>query len=54
MVNAISRPVFGTACPRPRVRYGDDPLDAMRGVIFGSLLSLALFWLPLAVALSAR
>ena len=54
MANAISRPVFGSVRLRPRLYYGDDPLDAMRGVIFGSLLSLMLFWLPLAVVLTAR
>jgi hypothetical protein len=54
MANAISRPFFGSARFRPRLHYGDDPLDAMRGVIFGSLLSLVLFWFPLAPVLTAR
>ena len=54
MANAISRPVFGSVRSRPRLNYGDDPLGAMRGVIFGSLVSLALFWFPLAVVLTAR
>jgi hypothetical protein len=54
MANAISRPVFGSVSFRPRLNHGDDPLDAMRGVIFGSLLSLLLFWFPLAAVLSAR
>ena len=54
MTNAISRPVFGSVRFRPRVTYGTDPLDAMRGVIFGSLLSLVLFWFPLALVLTTH
>jgi len=54
MANAISRPVFGSVRFRPCAIYGNDPLDAMRGVIFGSLLSLALFWLPLALVLTTH
>jgi len=29
----------------------DDPLDAARGVIFGVLISVLGFWLPLAIVL---
>lgn len=29
----------------------DDPLGAVRGIAFGTLLSVLLFWLPLAYAL---
>jgi len=54
MENAISRPFFGSVRLRSRVNFGDDPLDPMRGVIFGSLMSLVLFWFPLAVVLTAR
>jgi hypothetical protein len=54
MANAVSRPLFGTVRIRPRFQYADDPLDAMRGVIFGTMISLALFWFPLTVALSAH
>ena len=55
MANAISRPVFGSSVRfRARPNYGDDPLDAMRGVLFGSVMSLVLFWFPLAVIFAAR
>jgi hypothetical protein len=54
MANAISHPVFGSVRFRPRLNHGDDPLDAMRGVIFGSLLSLVLFWFPLTLVLTVR
>ena len=29
----------------------DDPLDAARGIIFGVMISVLGFWLPLAIAL---
>jgi hypothetical protein len=32
-------------------RY-DDALDAMRGVMAGTILSMLLFWMPLAIALT--
>jgi hypothetical protein len=50
MATAISRPFFGNVRLRPSVNHGDDQLDAMRGVIFGSLMSLLLFWLPVFLA----
>ncbi|MGE5170565.1 MAG: hypothetical protein ACM3JC_09355 [Rudaea sp.] len=31
-------------------RWEEDPLDAMRGIIHASLISLMFFWLPLAIA----
>ena len=34
------------------IHSSDDSLDAMRGIIFGALLSVLVFWLPLAVALT--
>jgi hypothetical protein len=52
MATAISRPSFGNVRLRPTVNHRGDPLDAMRGVLFGSLTSLLLFWLP--VFLAAR
>lgn len=30
----------------------DDPLDAIRGIIIGALLSVLLFWMPLAITLT--
>ena len=33
-------------------RVADDPLGASRGIIAGALLSLIVFWLPLAIALA--
>jgi hypothetical protein len=29
-----------------------DPLDAMRGIMMGTLLSMLAFWMPLAIALT--
>lgn len=31
---------------------GDNPLDAMRGIVAGIIMSLLLFWFPLALALT--
>jgi hypothetical protein len=42
-------PIAGVARRR---RHDDDPLAAMRGIIFGSLVSLLAFWMPLAIALT--
>ena len=30
----------------------DDPLAAMRGIIFGTLVSILAFWMPLTLALT--
>lgn len=35
-----------------RRRPDDDPLAAMRGIIFGTLVSIIAFWMPLAIALT--
>jgi len=35
-----------------RPRHDDDPLAAMRGIIFGTLMSILAFWMPLAIALT--
>jgi hypothetical protein len=32
--------------------YYDDALDAIRGVMAGTILSILLFWIPLAIALT--
>ena len=31
----------------------DDALDAIRGIMAGTILSMLLFWIPLAIALTA-
>lgn len=30
----------------------DDPLDALRGIMMGALLSMLTFWMPLAIVLT--
>jgi hypothetical protein len=40
-----------TAKARP-LPSEDDPLDAIRGIIFGVLLAIVGFWLPLAFVLT--
>ena len=30
----------------------DDPLDAIRGIMMGTLLSILAFWIPLAITLT--
>ncbi|MEO8537350.1 MAG: hypothetical protein ABI533_07470 [Betaproteobacteria bacterium] len=36
----------------PRRFIEEDPLDALRGVATGAVLSVLLFWMPLAIALA--
>jgi len=43
---------WSTAGTLRRPRRDDDALDAIRGIIMGTLLSLAAFWMPLAIALT--
>lgn len=38
--------------PRRSKGDSDDALDAIRGIIIGTLLSMLGFWLPLAIALA--
>ena len=35
-----------------RLAGDDDPLDALRGITLGALLSTLMFWMPLAIALT--
>ena len=41
-----------SACLRSRLSGDDDPLDALRGITLGSLLSMLMFWMPVAIALT--
>jgi hypothetical protein len=50
--HALSNDPWSTAGTLRRPRRDDDPLDAIRGIIMGTLLSLATFWMPLAIALT--
>ena len=59
MANAISADLYRghpyrAARPRQHAAFSDDPLGSMRGIVFGTLISLALFWLPLALLIAAR
>lgn len=52
MAHTLAQPFAGTRAPR-RERLADDhPLDAARGILFGLMLSLLGFWLPLALVLT--
>lgn len=46
-----SRRRFATSTRQPRMA-GDDPLDSIRGIIAGALISILAFWLPLALVLA--
>ena len=35
-----------------RPHFEDDPLAAIRGIIMGTVMSLLVFWMPLAIALA--
>ena len=52
MASALTNDLWPAAGLLRRPRHEDDPLDAIRGIIVGSLISLFAFWLPLAVALT--
>ena len=41
-----------SACLQRRLAGDDDPLDALRGITLGALLSTLMFWMPLAIALT--
>jgi hypothetical protein len=41
------------APPMGRVMWaGDNALDAMHGILAGTIMSLLLFWMPLAISLT--
>ena len=44
--------ILHPAAVRPQRLYRvDDPLDAIRGIVFATLAALIGFWLPLAIVL---
>ncbi len=54
MASTLAHGVWPAApISRHRDNRVDDPLDPMRGVVIGTLLSLLGFWLPLALLLLA-
>ena len=50
---ATALPALRPPIPEPRFRRrGDDALDPVRGILVGALLSVLVFWLPLALTLT--
>ena len=52
MAHVVTTDIWSTAGLLRRPHRDDDPLDAMRGIIMATLLSLITFWMPLAIALT--
>jgi hypothetical protein len=52
VAHVLTNDIWSTAGMLRRPHRDDDPLDAMRGVIMATLLSLITFWMPLAIALT--
>ena len=50
MVTQDIWPLAGESWRRPH--SDDDPLDAIRGILFGTLASIIAFWIPLAYSLT--
>lgn len=48
----LTNDFWSTAGALRRPYADDDPLAAMRGIMMGTLLSLLVFWMPLAIALT--
>jgi hypothetical protein len=48
----LTNDIWATAGVLRRPQRDDDPLDAMRGIMMATLLSLITFWMPLAIALT--
>ena len=48
----LTNDVWPTAKFLRRPYVDDDPLDAIRGIIMGTLVSMLMFWMPLAIALT--
>ena len=52
VAHVLTNDVWSTAAVLRRLHRDEDPLDAIRGIIMGTLLSLITFWMPLAIALT--
>ena len=52
VAHVLTNDIWSTAGALRRPHRDDDPLDAMRGIIMATLLSLITFWMPLAIALT--
>jgi hypothetical protein len=53
MGHTLVHPVRISQCAWRRTKTrASDPLDAMRGVVCATLISVLAFWIPLAVALA--
>lgn len=52
MTYALTNEAWLSACLQSRLAGDDDPLDALRGITLGALLSMLMFWMPVAIALT--
>jgi hypothetical protein len=52
MAHTLTHPVLASNPYRQAANPPADSLDAMRGILFAVLLSIAGFWIPLALVLS--
>ena len=52
MAHTLIHSLAGTRAPRRERRVVDDPLDPIRGILVGVTLSVLVFWLPVALALT--
>mgnify|MGYP001028687225 FL=1 len=54
MAYTLTNQAWLSACLQHRLAGDDDPLDALRGITLGALLSTLMFWMPLAIALTRQ
>ena len=54
MAHTLTKEAWLSACLQQRLAGNDDPLDALRGIALGALLSTLTFWMPLAIALTRQ
>ena len=52
MAHTLTNEAWLSTCLERRLAGDDDPLDALRGITLGALLSTLMFWMPLAIALT--
>ena len=52
MAQTLIDDAWRSACLLRSLSGDDDPLDALRGIMMGALLSMLAFWMPLAIALT--